>query len=48
MTDREAGEALAAPEPEPFHQVRWKRADYLRWDAWNRKRIAALHHFRAR
>ncbi len=45
MTDREAGRALIAPEPEPFHQVRWKRKDYLRWDKWNRRRIKAMIHF---
>ncbi len=44
MTDREAMLALAAPEPEPFRQVRWKADDYRRWDAWNRRRIKALIH----
>ncbi len=45
VTDREAGEALVAPQPEPFRQVRWTHEDYVRYDEWNRRRIAAMIHF---
>ena len=48
MTDREALLALAASAPEPFRQVRLKREDYLRWDKWNRRRVAALLYVRGK
>jgi hypothetical protein len=43
MTDREAMQALAAPEPE----IEWDGkhstiASVERWDAWNARRIEAL------
>lgn len=34
--------ALAAPEPEPFHQVRPGEADHARWQEWNDERLEAL------
>lgn len=42
MTDREALLALAAPQPEPFRQVRPTAADNARWQAWHDRYNAAL------
>lgn len=44
MTDREAMFALAASEPEPFHQVRPNAADNARWQAWHERYIEAIAH----
>ncbi len=50
MTDREAGRALIASEPElkwRRHDGRWRvrHKSVRRWDRWNRRRIAAMIHF---
>jgi hypothetical protein len=42
MSVQEALLALAEPPPEPFRQVRLGHDDFVRWDAWNAKRIEAL------
>lgn len=50
MTNREAGRALIAPEPElnwSRRKGRWhvSRKSLKRWDRWNRRRIKAMQHF---
>lgn len=47
MTDREAMQALAAPEPEPFTQTYPTPADNARWQVWHDAYNAALRHARA-
>jgi hypothetical protein len=42
MSVQEALLALAEPPPEPFRQVGLGHDDFVRWDAWNAKRIEAL------